>query len=219
MKPYYDHAGITIYHGDCREILPQVGWVHLVLTDPPYGFRKAEWDSRFDVPWDLFGAAAPVLAVMPGIWNLPECPRRVGDLEYRWCLAAHLTNGMTRGCIGFGNWIPCLVWTTPNVSAYKVDGDCRDFAVGREVKPDHPSPKPYNVIRWFLDRLPGESVCDPFMGSGTTLVAAKNLGRKAIGIEIEERYCEIAAERLAQEVLPFGTDESAPLAGGAGGES
>ncbi|MDD5304003.1 MAG: site-specific DNA-methyltransferase [Elusimicrobia bacterium] len=69
----------------------------------------------------------------------------------------------------------------------------------------HPSPKPECVMRWLVDELsePGETVLDPFMGSGTTLRAAKDLGRKAIGIEIEERYCEIAAKRLSQQVLPL----------------
>jgi len=203
MRPYYEHAGITIYHGDCREVLPILEPVDLVLTDPPYGFRKAEWDSAFVMPWDSFTNFTQVLAVMPGIWNLPACPREIGPLHYRWCIVAHLINGMTRGCIGFGNWIPCLVWTTDETSAYAVDGDIRDFAVGTDEKPDHPSPKPFNVMRWFAQRLPGELICDPFMGSGTTLRAAKDLGRRAIGIEIEEKYCEIAAKRLSQEVLEF----------------
>jgi DNA modification methylase len=82
--------------------------------------------------------------------------------------------------------------------------DARSFVVGLEPKPEHPSPKPLNVMRWILGCLPGETVLDPFMGSGTTLRAAKDLGRRAIGIEIEERYCEIAAKRLAQEVFDFG---------------
>jgi site-specific DNA-methyltransferase (adenine-specific) len=69
--------------------------------------------------------------------------------------------------------------------------------------PDHPSPKPYDAMRWLVSRLPGEVVLDPFMGSGTTLRAAKDLGRKAIGIEIEERYCEIAAQRMSQSVMAF----------------
>ncbi|HXE85532.1 MAG TPA: site-specific DNA-methyltransferase, partial [Hyphomicrobiaceae bacterium] len=88
-------------------------------------------------------------------------------------------------------------------SDYCPRGDCKDFVVGFDAKPDHPSPKPLNVVTWLLDSLPGGSVLDPFMGSGTTLRAAKDLGRRAIGIEIEERYCEIAVQRLAQQVLPF----------------
>jgi hypothetical protein len=80
--------------------------------------------------------------------------------------------------------------------------DCRTFHI-RGTMPEHPSPKPLAVTEWFLDRLGGGSVLDPFMGSGTTLRAAKDLGRRAIGIEIEERYCEIAARRLEQSVLPL----------------
>jgi site-specific DNA-methyltransferase (adenine-specific) len=203
MKPYYqdERAGITIYCGDCREVLPQLKPVDLVLTDPPYGFRKADWDKAFEMPWQMFDGFTEVLAVAPGIWNLPECPREVGTLKYRWCLAVHLINGMARGCIGFGNWIPVLVWTTDKTSAYAIDGDCRSIAIGTEIKPDHPSPKPLRAWQWFLSRLPGALVCDPFMGSGTTLVAAKNLGRKAIGIELEEKYCEIAAKRIEDATL------------------
>jgi site-specific DNA-methyltransferase (adenine-specific) len=66
---------------------------------------------------------------------------------------------------------------------------------------DHPSPKPLALYRWLIERVAGHTILDPFMGSGTSLRAAKDLGRKAIGIEIEERYCEIAARRMAQLVL------------------
>ena len=68
----------------------------------------------------------------------------------------------------------------------------------------HPTQKPLNLMLWCLKWVTAQTILDPFMGSGTTLVAAKNIGRKAIGIEIEERYCEIAAQRLSQEVLPLG---------------
>ena len=84
--------------------------------------------------------------------------------------------------------------------------DAFDFSVGSDYKPDHPSPKPLVFMKWLINRLSEKKqiILDPFMGSGTTLVAAKELGRKAIGIEIEERYCEIAAKRLSQQVFDFG---------------
>jgi DNA modification methylase len=277
VKPYYKDRGITIYHGDCREILPSLQYDPLVtvLTDPPYGIGKAAWDTDFPLWWfDLAAGLGPRMGVMPGPWNLLRCPQSTGDLRYRWTLAAHLVNGMTRGAMGFGNWIPCVVYAKQNESAawcarfaewcdsqkiarrdldsvcgtsdmggwwmsrlphraeiptpenwarirmrfappdeftaeveaqrYEADGDCRRFVVGREDKPNHPSPKPIGPVTWFLQRLPGQTVIDPFAGSFTTIRAAKNLGRRAIGIEIEERYCEIGARRLEQEVLDLG---------------
>lgn len=287
MKPYYERGGVTIYHGDCREILPQLEPVDLVLTDPPYGIGKADWDDEFPLWWmNDAHRLAPIVAVMPGTWNLLKLPpvisdglSRVPPAPYKWTLSAHLVNGMTRGGLGFGNWIPCVVYkravqrdmpedvqewcrlfagwageagvgkqdldrvcgtsdmggwwlgllphrcavpaphqwakiraafsppaeldslVEPHNSDYQPRGDCKAFVVGIAEKPDHPSPKPLSVISWFLSCLPGETVLDPFMGSGTTLRAAKDLGRRAIGIEIEERYCEIAAKRLSQEVL------------------
>jgi DNA modification methylase len=110
---------------------------------------------------------------------------------------------MTRGALGWGNWIPCLVYAADYVKLHRNLSDTGRIVVGRDVKPDHPSPKPYEAMRWIVSRFPGDSICDPFMGSGTTLRAAMDLGRKAIGIEIEERYCEIAAKRLQQAVLPL----------------
>lgn len=207
MKPYYESGGITIYLGDCREVLPTLAAdsADLVLTDPPDGIHKAGWDMDFpSLAWmEEAGRIAPLCGVMPGVWNIGNMPNSVGNLVYKWCLAIHLINGMTNGAIGFGNWIPVLIYQREEseASAYKADTDCKDIVVGRSEKPDHPSPKPYEAMRWLVSRIPGETVLDPFMGSGTTLRAAKDLGRRAIGIEIEERYAEIAARRLAQEVL------------------
>lgn len=220
MKPYYEDDAVTIYHGDCREVLPLLatgalpfpsvrgplsGHVGVLVTDPPYGIRKAEWDD--ELPLDVLDLAADMTtcsAVMPGVWNIAAMPTTLAEQHYRWTLAAHLTNGMTNGAVGFGNWIPCLLYSLDGVSLYRQDGDARDFAVGTEDKVDHPSPKPLRVMHWILDRLPAGIVLDPFAGSGTTLRAAKDRGRRAVGIERDERYCELAARRLGQEVLDLG---------------
>jgi site-specific DNA-methyltransferase (adenine-specific) len=206
VRPYYEQDGITIYHGDCRDVLPGLAAdsADLVLTDPPYGVNKAAWDDVFPTWWfDDAARVAPVLGIMPGIANIPLVPFEIGRCRYRWTLVAHLTNGQTRSSVGFGNYIPCMVYAAEGTSVFKQDGDVGRIVVGGDPKPNHPSPKPYQAMRWFVSRLPGDVILDPFMGSGTTLRAAKDLGRRAIGIEIEERYCEEAARRLAQSVLPL----------------
>lgn len=217
--PYYhdEAAGITIYHGDSRELLPLIesGATDLVLTDPPYGVGKADWDDMFPTWWFEDAARiAPVLGIMPGIANIPLVPFNIGRCVYRWTIVAYLSNGQTRSTVGFGNYIPCMVYSADGVSVFKQDGDVGRIVVGGDVKPDHPSPKPYQAMRWMVSRLPGDAILDPFMGSGTTLRAAKDLGRKAIGIEIEERYVEIAIKRLQQSVLPFEEPPSEPVNGG-----
>jgi site-specific DNA-methyltransferase (adenine-specific) len=201
--PYFERDGIVLYHGDARELLPGMR-VDVVLTDPPYGIKKCEWDTEFSA-WifEAAGKVTPILGVMPGLRNLLACPKRAGHLEYRWCLSAHLVNGMTRGAIGYGNWIACVVYSEPGKSLHQRLSDARRCVVGTEPKMPHPCPKPASAVRFFLSCLPGQSVLDPFAGSGTTLLAAMEEGRRAIGIEIEERYCEIAAKRLEQGVLPL----------------
>jgi site-specific DNA-methyltransferase (adenine-specific) len=190
-----------VYNADCRDIFPQLDKVGLVLTDPPYGVKKAEWDSSF--PTWITGLAFSVsesVAIMPGLWALPECVLSFG-YRYKWVLSGYNRNGMTFGAIGFNNWIPCVV----GGDVPRRGQDAFAFTVGQESKPEHPSPKPEPFMRYLVERLSeeGQTILDPFMGSGTTLRAAKDLGRKAIGIEIEERYCEIAAKRMAQEVFSF----------------
>jgi DNA modification methylase len=197
VTPYYEQDGITIYHGDSKEFLPLMSSADLILTDPPYGVGKAAWDDEFPVWWFEDAARiAPIMGLMPGVVNLLRCPRVIDRLKYRWTLAVHICNGMTRGAMGYGNWIPCLVYAADGAKIYKHASDVGRVALGRSKKPDHPSPKPYEVMQWLVERLPGTLILDPFMGSGTTLLAAYNSGRQAIGIEIEEKYCEIAANRL-----------------------
>ncbi len=207
MKPYYDHAGITIYHGDCREIMSNgMAEVDSVFADPPYGIQKASWDGRFMLDWLplAVGITNFAVAITSGVGNLMTLPQSLGSMIYRWTWAIKISNGMTfkgHGENGFANWIPCVVYARPQVGLGAFQ-DAIEVTIDG-IKPDHPSPKPYAAMQWIVDRLPGLSICDPFMGSGSTLLAAKNRNRRAIGIEIEEKYCEIAAKRLSQEVFDF----------------
>jgi len=219
MGAYYEDGSVTIYHGDSQELLPSMPKVDLVLTDPPYllpvmkgagcfGGRpsltgtQGFTDMGFDVSilsswtnWFCFCSRhnlASVLAEAGQRWNLitwckpnpvPTCNNTyLSDVEY---------------CVH--------TWTKG-----RLFGEMKDkpsFVVhpcGNKVT-KHPNEKPLPIVAKLL-RLgseQGDTILDPFMGSGTTLRAAKDLQRKAIGIEIEEKYCEIAAKRMAQEVLPL----------------
>jgi DNA modification methylase len=216
MIPYYQDDSCTIYHGDCREVL-QTLTADVVLTDMPYGIglQYGEYEDSSENLDDLIATslpsmrkASPVVALTCGVVNQWRYPRPT------WALCWFQVNAFTStGFYGFNMWQPILCYGT---DPYLKRGRGRQQDVirttaalgttyGLDNPPkNHPCPKPLPSWRKVLMRLsPDDSdvILDPFMGSGTTLRAAKDLGRKAIGIEIEERYCEIAAKRLAQEVL------------------
>ena len=207
-KPYYEQDGVTIYHGDCRLIVPQLPRFDLLLTDPPYGIsrdgmkastgshggRKAYefkgWDDERPSRWVLemlcektneqiiWGGNYFVEALSPSMkWLVWDKGQRIDQSDGE------------------------LAWTS-------LDGALRIFTLNRaELQRDgavHPTQKPEAVMRWALMQAPdARTVLDPFMGSGTTLVACKRLGRSVVGIEQDEEYCEIAAKRLAQGALPL----------------
>lgn len=217
MTPYYEHAGITIYHGDCREMLPTLK-ADAIIADPPYGVGipyASFSDTRehllalvIDV-YPLMRACAPVVAVTPGVVNIHVWPSPT------WTLAWVPDNSPTGSSPwGFPCWQPVLVYGPDPFLARGLGrrSDVLRTATGwTELRDNtasaHPCPKPYGFARKLVARctaaIAAAVVVDPFMGSGTTLVAAKDMGLTAIGIELEERYCEIAAKRLAQEVLPL----------------
>ena len=210
MKPYYEHAGITIYHGDCREILPHLPPVDLVLTDPPYGV-DLEYASYVDTEENWFALMNDVIPMLRRVGKMvifPSCQIKrlgwfYGNHAPDWIIAWHKGSPGHVSAIGFNDWEPLLVYgRTKGLSMHdflSVPNDEKMGAYG------HPCPKPLRWATWLIRRAcPDDgTVLEPFMGSGTTLRAAKDLGRKAIGIEIEEKYCEIAAKRLSQEVFDF----------------
>ena len=206
--PYYhdEQAGITIYLGDCREILPHLEPVDLVLTDPPYGIARV-WKGGASSGWGKSSEATE--------------ERNAWDAEAPTAetLAAVIAKA-TASIIWGGNYFDLpksrgwLVWTKPErnftLSEAELAWTSRDTVIriwdGIRSDPgrEHPTQKPLDLMKWCLQSFPSAStILDPFMGSGTTLRAAKDLGRKCIGIEIEEKYCEIAVNRLRQEVLPL----------------
>jgi site-specific DNA-methyltransferase (adenine-specific)/modification methylase len=218
MKPYYEDtkAGIVIYNADCRDVLPELPSVDLVLTDPPYGINYSPgaggkgwapngkvWTGKTLVKGDAepFNPA-PFLGYRRVIlWGgnhyadrLPSSPTWI-VWHKRW-FNEPLTGTDFADCeIAWSN-----IGGPARVYRHEWNGLLRDSERGEH---HHPTQKPVALMRWCIERFApdAQTILDPFMGSGTTLRAAKDLGRKAIGIEIEERYCEIAAKRLSQEVL------------------
>ena len=211
MKPYYEHAGITIYNCDCREILPQLEAAACV-TDPVWPYASVKLAGQEDPhgllreTLELLPAGVVRLAIQLGCHSDPRfltaVPARFEFFRLCWLdvsrpnYKGRLLDGATPD---FG---PPPRRVRPG--AFVIPGMMRDSSSsGKEA--NHPCPRKINqvgwIVKWWTELE--DTVLDPFMGSGTTLVAAKNLGRKAIGIEIEERYCEIAAKRLAQEVFDF----------------
>ena len=198
LKPYYQDSAVTIYHGDCREILPLVA-ADVLVTDPPYGtgwFRGGGAVGEFQVrhetaAWDVWAPEwlelvnLPVAVFCPtqGVWDVASRISQPSVARYDKTNPAPL-GAHSEPIVVSGPW--------PGPWAFSEYNGDNDF---------HPCQKPLRLLRALLVARGGEIVVDPFMGSGTTLRAAKDLGRKAIGIEIEERYCEIAARRCAQEVM------------------
>jgi len=212
VTPYYSDDTVTIYHGDCRDILPALTF-DIVVTDPPYGVEIVKPDGQTG-----FSSRQAVSRRYRKVANdhIPLDPRwltRYGrrqvifgvDHFVAWPGPGRLLIWDKRDGMGSNNFADVEVaWDSkPGPSRlirHKQLGMIADLG---DIPRVHPTQKPQSVMRWLVAACSEQTdtVCDPFMGSGTTLRAAKDLGRKAIGIELDESYCEIAVDRLAQGVL------------------
>ncbi len=202
--PYYDHGGITIYHGDCLEILPHLSADWLV-SDPPYGMAyQSGWRESSSVANDN---STDTRDRMLGIWG-----DRPGLVFGRWSAPRPSATRMLL-IWDKGNWPGmgdlALPWGPSTEEIYVLGGGFSGKRSGQILRDPkrptgaafHPTEKPVGLMEQLIGACPSGTVVDPFMGSGSTLVAAKGLGRRAVGIELVEKYCEIAVKRLAQEVL------------------
>ena len=186
-----------LYHGDCLEIMPTLEKVDAVVTDPPYGIGEHGGACRT--------RGAPGYAKHENLgWDIKRPPRAVFDLILEISKEQVIWGGNY-----FSDWLPPrmrwlywqklmggdfsdgeLAWTSQNKSLREIT------KCPKGINKEHPTQKPIAVIEWSISCTGGNSVLDPFMGSGTTGVACVNLGRKFIGIEIERKYFDIACERI-----------------------
>ena len=213
--PFYADEWVSLYHGDCIELADLWTCADVLVTDPPYGTASVGWDVSYgrgqnrrrgdvsvasgnianDDTTGVRDAALALWGARPGSPRLPEPPgdwedRLVWDKQrpgmnggaYRYTHEAIYARGMVRA----------------NNSTFSV-------LTAFPEQTDHIHAKPVRLMSVLVSTCPPGTIADPFTGSGSTLVAAKALGRRAIGVELEERYAEIAARRLAQDVFDFGS--------------
>jgi len=209
--PYYSDEFVTLYHGDCLEVREWLA-ADVLVTDPPYGYSHSSgWVGKFrgeviagddslTTRNDMLAAWESRPALVFGSWKMPKPDGThtvltwdkgdasgMGDLSVPWKPNTEEVYVIGKGFAGSRD--------SSILRAQVVTWASR----GRE----HPNMKPVALMQALIAKCPPGVIADPFTGSGSTLVAAKALGRRAIGVELEERYCEIAARRLAQDVLDF----------------
>lgn len=200
FKPYYDADGIQIYNADCRQVLPFLPKFDLLLTDPPYGLG----DRMKGGTW---GNSAKYDTMRT--WDQDTPPRFLIDMTLE---AAEVSIVWGGNYFGLPSSRCFLIWDKSNAVPTMASAELAWTSLDMPVKTfrgkvgvhtsGHPTQKPQELFRWCLGFAPdAKTVLDPFMGSGTTLVAAKMEGRSAVGIEINEAYCESAAKRLQQGML------------------
>lgn len=235
MTPYYEDDLVTLYHGDCRDILPRLAGagIGLVVADPPYGISYATnhrvvtdrpgfdlltTELANDGKGDALALMADAIAAMTGAL--------ADDAQSYW-FAAPLMLGQVMPIVGaFGDIPNVLVWDKGNCTAGDLAASYgkqweavifarrarrplvggRDRDILRYSRPTgtgyrHPTQKPVDLIRYLIGRHDADLVLDPFAGSGTTLVAARQLNRRAIGIELDRRFCDVIVDRLKAQAM------------------
>jgi site-specific DNA-methyltransferase (adenine-specific) len=251
IKPYYQDDYVTLYHGDCRDILPHLEPVDLVLTDPPYGVTGLSWDEKLDLAafWLLLQKVGkqgtPYIFTATQPFTSKLVMSNLNWFKHEWIWDKHIPRGFQlakyrpmmkhESVLVFGNgkvnYFPIMEKRDKPVSTKNYSKNSNDSAnritnnnkdkvftythknpssiiVGcwePQAGKLHPTQKPISLIEYLAKTYSREkdAILDPFAGSGSTLIAARRLSRKTIGIEREQKYCDVIIKRLRQEVLPL----------------
>jgi site-specific DNA-methyltransferase (adenine-specific) len=231
MTPFYERDGITIYCGDCLEVMPQLKiQFDAVITDPPYGtndgrgkvhkiknelveFDVGEWDKILPLEWIklamfLLKSGCWIIVFTDNlsvktVWDEIEDNNGNGKQTFYWIKSNPPPQPRNNFCSG----VETAILATKGIVKKWYGGgwykNYFEYPLVTNNRTNHPTQKPVMVINYLQNAITtnGDLILDPFMGSGTTLVAAQNGGRRAVGIEISEEYCKIAVERLRQPSL------------------
>lgn len=212
VKPYYEDEWVTLYHGDCLELADLWTGADVLVTDPPYGMAYESglvkdrptqaiagddttgvrdsalrvWGDKPAIVFGTWRVEKPQNVKQTGIWDKGDDPG-MGDLKMPWGSSFEEFYVLGNGFVGKRGGA-VIRMNKPPVSN----------------RPDHPTPKPVPLMERLIEKCPERWViAEPFAGSGSTLLAARNLGRKVIGVELEEKYCELIAKRIQSTPLPF----------------
>lgn len=208
MKPYYKDKNCIIYHGDSREIVRTLGYFDLILTDPPYGMnyqsrhrsvrhKKIQNDGELDVDFIKLlitraTKAAYFFCRWDNLYQMPKPKSVIAWVKDNWSMG-DLKHEHGR------QWEACCFYPSHD---HKFTKRIPDVIQCKRTKNNlHPTEKPVDLLQKIISANECQTILDPYMGSGTTLRAAANLNKKCVGIEVEEKYCEIAVKRLSQLTL------------------
>lgn len=209
MSVYYKDDLVTLYHGDCLTEHTEWTTADVLVTDPPYGVayqsgRKqvphlriaSDEDTRArDTALALWGEGRPALVF--GSWKKP----RPGGVLHRLIWSKGANPGMGSSRMPWGNSDEEIYVMGAGFTGRRESNVLVHNTLPSLTRPDHPTPKPVGLMEKLIVKAPPGVVADPFAGSGATLIAARNLGRECVGVEIEEKYCELIAQRLSQGAL------------------
>lgn len=216
MEPYYRDDLVTLYHGDCLQVIEWLS-ADVLVTDPPYGVTWQGITTGVNKGYDkhkagIAGDKSPAArdsalalwgakpAVVFGSWKIPRPPQTKHRLI--WHKQGQPPGPLNAPFMSQDEEIYVLgdgfVSTSPPMRSVITTTEHRPIAVKLA---GHPTPKPVGLMELLIARCPPGLIADPFAGSGATLIAARNLGRKAVGVEVEEGYCEVIASHLQQQAF------------------